>query len=386
MAEMGGTACRMIEVRQIEAGGNLSDFLNVVDSIYAGDPNYVRPINMDLKERLSPKKNPFFEHGEAAAFTAHRHGECVGRISASIDREHLDRHKDDTGFFGFFDTIDDPEVASELISHAEAWLRARGMKRARGPFSLSINEESGCLVSGFDSPPVLLCAHHRAYQGGLIEKSGYAKVKDLFGWKYVVSELKARVKKAHEEILALPEVTSRPASLKHVERDVNMIVDVFNDAWSDNWGFVPSTRTEVRKMAADFKLILEPQITRIAFIDGEPAAVAVALPNINEMIGDLRGRLFPLGLPKLLYRLKVQGPRSAYRHVRKYAALSAFLYGELALSGKRIGIEWGELGWTLEDNGAVNAGIRSMGGQHYKTYRIYEKVLDSGAPQKAGAS
>ncbi|WP_394825157.1 hypothetical protein [Pendulispora albinea] len=377
----------MIEVRQIEAGGNLRDFLNVVDSIYASDPHYVRPLNMDIKDRLDPKKNPFFEHGDAVAFTAHRHGECVGRISASIDREHLDRHKDDAGFFGFFDTIDDPEVAAALIARAESWLRARGMKRARGPFSLGINEETGCLVNGFDSPPVFLCPHHRPYQGGLIEKSGYAKVKDLFGWKYMVGELGPRVKKAHQEIASLPEVTCRPTSLKHVERDVSLIVDVFNDAWSDNWGFVPSTRSEVRKMAADFKLILEPQITRIAFIDGEAAAVAVALPNINEMIGDLRGRLAPFGLPKLLYRLKVQGPRSArliilgirrkYRHVRKYAALSAYLYGELAMSGKRIGIEWGELGWTLEDNGAVNAGIKLMGGKHYKTYRIYEKSLST---------
>ncbi|WP_394835130.1 hypothetical protein LVJ94_52390 [Pendulispora rubella] len=375
----------MIEVRQIGEGGNLSDFLNVVDSIYAGDPQYIRPLDMFVKDQLNTKKNPFFEHGEAAFFTAHRHGECVGRISASIDREHLDRYKDDTGFFGFLDTIDDPDVARALIDKAESWLKARGIKRARGPFSLSINEESGCLVKGFDTPPVFLCSHHRPYQGGLIEQAGYAKAKDLFGWKYMVSDMTPRVKRGHDEIRALPEVTSRMGSLKDIERDVGIFVDVFNDAWSDNWGFVPFTRNEVRKMAADFKLILQPEITRIVSIDGEPAAVAVTLPNLNEMIPDLRGSLFPFGWAKLLYRLKVQGPRSArliilgvrrkYRNVRKYAGLSAFLYGELALSGKRIGIEWGELGWTLEDNGAVNAGIKVMGGKNYKTYRIYEKSL-----------
>jgi len=375
----------MIEIRQIEPGGRLADFLNVVDSIYATDPHYIRPLDMDLKDRLHPKKNPFFEHGEAVAFTAHRHGECIGRITASIDREHLDRYKDDTGFWGFIDTINDAEVAAALISRAETWLKARGIKRVRGPFSLNINEESGCLVHGFDDPPVFMSAHHRPYQGELIEKAGYSKVKDLFGWKYMVGELNSRVKKAHEDILQMPEVTSREGSLKDIQRDVDIIVDIFNDAWSDNWSFVPFTQTEVRKMASDFKLLLEPQITRLVYIDGEPAAVAVAIPNLNEMIGDLRGRLFPLGLPKLLYRLKVQGPRSArliilgirrkYRHVRKYAGLSLFLYGELALSGKRIGVEWGELGWTLEDNGPVNTGIKLMGGKHYKTYRIYEKAL-----------
>lgn len=377
----------MIEIRQTQPGGDLTDFLNVVDVVYAGDGHYVRPLNMDVKDRLNPKKNPFFEHGEAAFFTAHRGGRCVGRISATIDREYLDRYKDATGFFGFFDTVEDEEVAKALMARAEQWLRERGMKRAIGPLSLNINEESGCLVSGFDTSPVFLNAHHRAYQGGLIERAGYVKAKDLFGWKYTVGELSPRTKKAYEEIKGYPEVTSRPVSMKHVERDVNIVVDVFNDAWSDNWGFTPLTRNEVTKMAADFKLILEPAITRIAFIDGEPAAVAVALPNLNALIGDLHGRLFPLGLPKLLYRLKVEGPKSArliilgirkkYRNVRKYAGLSLYLYAELNESGKRIGIEWGELGWTLENNSLVNTAIKLMGGKHYKTYRVYEKPLAS---------
>jgi hypothetical protein len=375
----------MIEIRQIQPGANLSDFLNVVDTIYADDAHYVRPLNQDLKDRLNPKRNPFFEHGEATIFTAYKDGKCVGRITGTIDREYLDRHKDDTGFWGFLDTVDDEEVAKALIARAESWLRERGMKRAIGPFSLNINEEIGCLVSGFEHPPTILNPHHRSYQGGLIEKAGYTKAKDLYGWRYSVGELTTRTAKAQQEIKSLPEVTFRPVSMKHVERDVNIIVDVFNDAWSDNWGFTPLTRTEVRKMASDFKLILEPAITRIAFIDGEPAAVAVAIPNINSMIKDLGGSLFPLGLPKLLYRLKVEGPRSArviilgirkkYRQVRKYAGLSLFLYAELNESGKRIGMEWGELGWTLENNSLVNTAIKLMGGKHYKTYRVYERAL-----------
>lgn len=379
----------MIEVKETAPGGDLTDFLGVVATIYANDPNYIRPLDMDLSDRLHPKKNPFFEHGEAALFTAYKKGKCVGRISASIDREHLARYKDDTGFFGFFDTIDDDDVAKALLNAAERWLAGKQMKRARGPMSLSINEEIGTLIEGFDYPPVLLMGHNLPYQAGLIERQGYAKSKDFFAWRYTVGEVNKRTKKAQDDIKAMPEVTSRPVDKSEVERDVKIVTDIFNDAWSENWGFVPLTRKEVEKMASDFKLILDPEITRIVSIDGEAAAVAVALPNVNELIRDLDGKLFPVGLLKLLWRLKITGPKSGrlvilgirkkYRHVRKYAALSAFLFAELNDSGKKIGYEWGELGWTLEDNGAVNAAIRLMGAKLYKKYRVFDKQLNVGA-------
>ncbi len=374
-----------IDIRQVSQGGNLKDFLDVVSRIYRDDPVFARPLDQDLKDRLSAKKNPFFQHGEGTAFTAHQGGECVGRITASIDRDHLGRYKDDTGFWGFFDTIDDAEVASSLLGRAEEWLRMRGIKRARGPISISIWEEIGCLVEGFDTPPFIYMPHHRPYQAKLIEGAGYAKAKDFFAWSYVVGDLNARTRKARDEIRGLPEVTSRMVSYKDMERDVALIMEIFNDAWSENWGFVPVTPAEVRKTAADFKLFLIPEITRIVSIDGEPAAVAVAVPNLNELVADLRGKLFPLGILKLLYRLKVAGPKSGrvmilgirkkWRHVKKYAGLSVFLFGELNESGKRIGMTHGELGWTLEDNGPVNMGIKLMGGKPYKRYRVFERAL-----------
>jgi len=375
-----------IEIREVKPGGNLGDFLDVVSTIYAKDPVFVRPLDQDLKDRLSQKKNPFFEHGEGAAFTAHDGGgACVGRITASIDREHLERYHDGTGFFGFLDTIDDAQVSGALLAKAEEWLRARGMKTVRGPVSMNVNEEMGCLVEGFDTPPYILMPHHWPYQAGLIEKAGYAKVKDLHAWSYAVGDLNARTKRAHDGITAMPEVTARMVSYKDMERDVELIMDVFNDAWSDNWGFVPLTRSEVRKMASDFKLFLIPEITRIASIEGEPAAVAVAIPNLNELLGDLGGKLFPFGLIKLLYRLKIVGPktgrllilgiRKKWRNVKKYAGLSIYLYAELNDSARRIGMTGGELGWTLEDNGPVNAGIRAMGAKPYKRYRVFEKAL-----------
>jgi hypothetical protein len=375
----------MLEIRQVPMGGDVKDFLDVVDYIYANDRHYIRPLDQDLKDRLNPRKNPLFEHAEGTIFLAYRNGKCVGRITATVDHEHLARYKDATGFWGFFDTVDDEEVAKELLARAEAWLRGKGMTRARGPVSMSINEELGCLVEGFDSPPVFMNPHHLPYQGGLIEKAGYAKLKDVFGWHYTVGELNPRAKRGFDEIKALPEVTTRRANPKDLVRDVQIIVDIFNDAWCENWGFVPATNKEVAKMASDFKLILEPELTRIISIDGEPAAVAVALPNLNEMARDLHGKLFPFGLVKLLYRMKVEGPKSArliilgirkkFRNVRKYAGMSAYLYAELNESGKRLGIGWGELGWTLEDNGAVNAGIRMMGAKLYKKYRVFDKAI-----------
>lgn len=373
-----------IEIRELSRGGKLEHFLGVVDDIYRDDPNYIRPLDLEIKSRIS-RRSPFFEHGEAAFFLAYENGKCVGRCSAQIDHEHLQRHKDEAGFFGFFDTKDDPRVASALIGAARRWLADRGMKRIRGPFSLNINDETGCLVEGFDMPPMVMMPHHRTYQGALIESAGLSKHKDLFAWRYSTGDVPTRVQKAHDDIEALPEVYSRHVDPKELERDVRLVMDVFNDAWSDNWSFVPYTQNELAKLAKDFKLILDPSITYIAYVRGEPAAVALAIPNLNEAITDLKGRLFPLGAAKLLYRAKVRGIQSArlailgirrkFRAERKYAGLSLYLYHKLNDSGRRSGYTWGELSWTAEDNGPVNAGIRVMGGKVYKKYRVYEAVL-----------
>ncbi len=373
-----------VEIRETELGGNLHDFLNVVDYIYRDDEMYVRPLDFDLKQRLSPK-NPFFEHAEGTTFTAWSNGWCVGRCTAQIDREHLSRYKDDVGFFGFLDTVEDAEVAKALLERAGDWLSRRGMKKIRGPLSLNINEETGCLVEGFDTPAMILMPHHLPYQGGLIEKAGFEKKKDVYAWRYTVGEVPKRAKKAHDEIEAMSEVKSRHVDKSHLERDVRVIMDVFNDAWSENWGFVPLTENELRKMASELKPILIPELTYITEIDGEPAAVALALPNVNELIGDLHGRLFPLGLPKLLYRLKVTGAKTArlvilgirkkFRGQKRYGGLSLYLYTKMNHAGEELGIKWGELSWTLEDNAPVNIGIKVMGGKIYKRYRVYERDL-----------
>jgi hypothetical protein len=373
-----------VNIRTTPVGGGLEDFLNVVTPIYRGDPNYVRPLDMDLKRRLDPK-NPFFEHAEGTIFTAYKGGRCVGRCTAQIDRAHLARHQDGAGFFGFFDTIEDEEVSKALLDSAAEWLSRRGMKRMRGPISLSLHEELGCLVEGFDMPPMMLMPHHRPYQGGLIEKAGLSKIKDAYAWRYSVGEVPPRAQKAHDEIAGLPEVRVRTVDMKNFEADVNTILDVFNDAWEDNWGFVPATPSEAKRLADELKLIVYPELAYIAEVDGEAAAVALALPNLNELIRDCDGKLFPVGLPKLLWRLKVAGAKTArlmilgirkkHRNQRKYAGLSTHLYVKLNQAGKRSGIQWGELSWTLEDNAPVNVAIKFMGGKIYKRYRVYEKEL-----------
>ena len=375
-----------IELRELSSGKKvLKDFLNVVDRIYEGESNYVRPLDFDVSDRLDPKKNPFFEHAEGTGWVAYQDGRPVGRITAQIDREHLARHKDGAAFFGFLDTINDADVTETLLAEATAWAKSRGMARLRGPFSLNINEECGCLVEGFDSPPNAMMTYHRPYQGGLIETAGLKKVKDLYSWGYEVGRVPPRAQRAYDEIAAMPEITVRPVDTKNMLADVEVVMDIFNDAWSDNWGAVPLTQNELKKMADDFKLILVPELTKLVFINGEAAAVSIAVPNINEAISDLGGQLFPFGFTKLLWRLKVRGVktgrlvilgiRKRFRNIRRFGGLSAYLYVAMNQAAHLIGLNSGELGWTLEDNAAINTAIRLMGGRVVKRYRLYEKDI-----------
>ncbi|MBL8715719.1 MAG: hypothetical protein JNL79_06970 [Myxococcales bacterium] len=377
----------MSDVQIVERpfGVDTQRFLDVARAVYRDDPNMVIPLDMDMGDRFDPKKNPFFEHAEGTTFIAVRNGKDVGRCTAQIDKEHIARYADATGFFGFLDTIDDPAVAKALLDAAAAWLTARGMKRMRGPLSLSINEELGVLVEGFDTPPAIMMPHHRPYQAGLIEKAGLVKEKDFFAWRYDVGEPPPRARRAHDDIMKIPGLRIRTLDKSQMERDTRIVMEIFNDAWQDNWGFVPMTEGELKKMAADLKMILVPDLALVAEVDGEVAAISVALPNINEMIGDLDGKLFPFGFAKLLYRLKVKGPTSArliilgikkkFRIQKKFGGLSAALYVEMNDRGKRLGMKWGELSWTLEDNHPVNLGIKMMGGKVYKRYRVYVRDL-----------
>ncbi len=375
-----------VDIREHTPGGDLQDFIKFPHTLYRDTEAWVPPLRKEVKDRLSPKHNPFFKHAQVTLFTAWRGGEVVGRCSAQIDHEHLRRHQDQTGFFGFFDTVDDPEVALALLGAAERWLKARGMRAVRGPLSLSINEEVGVLTQGFDKPPMIMMPYHHPYQANLIGQCGYGPIKELLAWHYEAGKLPQRATRAWDQVQQMPEVTIRSVNVSRMDEELHTIMEVFNDAWSDNWGFVPATEAEVKKVAKDLKLIVEPELAYIVEIHGRAAAICVALPNLNAAIQDLDGRLRPTNLLKLLWRIKVKhlssarlmmlGVRKEFRHSKRYGALPLAMYVELYKRGTRKGYNWGELSWTLEDNAPINIAIRALGGRVSKRYRLYEKSIE----------
>jgi hypothetical protein len=374
-----------IRIREHRPGHDLEEFLRVPELLYDGDPGFVTPLRLEMKERLTPAKNPFFQHAEVALFTAYQDGKLAGRISAQIDRQHLARYQDGCGLYGFFDTINDPRVGKALVDSAASWLKQRGMLRMRGPFSLSIWDEAGTMIEGHAEPSTYGIPYHRVYQDAITTAAGLSKCKDLLSWNYVIADAPARAQRALADVAAMPEVRIRSARLSHIEEDVRIIMEIFNDAWSDNFHFVPLTEAELIKMSKDMRLFLDENIALIAEIDGKPAAFSFAVPNLNEALVDLHGRLFPLGLPKLLYRLKIKRTKSArlialgikkeFRAKKRYGGLSTAIYAEMTRRGAQVGYERCELGWTLEDNRPVNLGIRAMGAEVYKRHRVYEKSL-----------
>lgn len=371
-----------IEIVPVEPGKKLDAFLRLPRDLYADDPAFVPPLDMMVKDLLTPKSNPFFDHAEVALFTAKRGGKVVGRISAQVDREHLKKHDDATGFFGFFDTIDDDEVGKALIEAAQQWLRAKGMKRMRGPLSLSINDESGTLVDGFEHPNVLLMPHHKPYQDRVAKAAGLEKAKDLYGFRWEMQKLNKRADRAAEAIAQYPEVRLREADF---ENEIDELIQIQDDAWCHNWGHVSMTSKQAKHFAKDLALLIDRRITVVAEINGELGAMCLAVPNLNEAIADLGGKLLPFGFAKLIYRLKVKNPKSGrlvmlgikekFRNQKRYGYLSMAMVAKVAEAGRQAGYEWGELGWTLEDNTPINLLCRAAGGKHYRTYRLYEQAI-----------
>lgn len=376
-----------IEVRQHEPGKDTADFIRAGFEVFRGDPAWVPPLDMMTKERLDPRKDPVHRHAEVALFTAWKEGRLVGRTSATVDRAWLDTWKDDTGHFGYFDTVDDEEVARALLDRAEEWLAGKKMKRVNGPMSLTATQEIGLLVEGFEHPPVVDMAHSRPYQARLAERCGYVKEKDLYAWRYEdATGFNERTHKAWEQIKATPEIVLRSVDMKKLRAELGLIMEIYNETWAGKWGYVPVSPEELDKMAADLGLVLDPDVAFIAEIEGQPAGMCIMVPNLNEVIADLGGKMFPFGWAKLLYRTKVAHPvstrlillgvREAFRkNVKRYGALSAGMYVEVAKRGIGKGYKWAELSWTREDDAPINLGIRSMGAKIYKRYRVYQKEL-----------
>lgn len=379
-----GFMVHSVSVRPVRGKADLRAFLDVPFSLYRDDPNWVAPLYFERQEHLDPRKNPYFRHAEAELFLAERDGRPVGRISAQLCALRSARYQDGVGQFGFLEAEDDAGVVAALAAAAGGWLRQRGATRMQGPFSFSINDESGLLIHGFDTPPSMMMGHARPYYAPQLEALGFRKAKDLIAYDFAdTGALPRGVASAAAKARADGDIVIRPLDKKRLAEELRAIVAIANDAWSDNWGFVPWTDEEMAALGKNLRILVTGDYVAIAEYRGEPAAMAVSLPNINDWLVDLNGRLLPFGWAKLAARLFGGPPRSVRIPLmglrRKYhgTALGAVL-GMSTIARVRDyhtarGTTRAELSWILEDNKPMRNIIEAFGGRPYKTYRIYEK-------------
>jgi hypothetical protein len=374
----------MLDVKPVEGRRQTKEFIRLPGRLSAADPNWVEPLWFERREFLSPHKNAFFKHAEVALWLAWRDGRVVGRISAQVDLLAPDVDGLKLGYFGMLASEENPETLAALFKTAEEWLAGRGVAVVRGPFDLSINQTSGLLVEGFDTPPSLMMGHDQPWLGGGVESMGYAKAKDLVAYRMDVRDgLFERLRKLAER--DSEGVVTRSLDMRRYREEIALIASIFNDAWADNWGFTALNEAEMEAMGNEMKPILDPNLVKIAELHGEPVAFIVLLPNINEMIADLGGRLLPVGWLKLLWRLKFAPMRSGrvpLMGVRKEHSGSLLgkilplkLIYALQDHGLSRGLEELELSWLLEDNMPVRRVVEMVGGKLVKTYRVYEKRL-----------
>ncbi|MDP4822825.1 MAG: dATP pyrophosphohydrolase [Aestuariivirgaceae bacterium] len=381
---MTGDKMAGITIRQVRDARDRKAFLDLPFRLYANDPAWVPPLYVERDDHLT--KNPFFQHAEAQLFLAERDGQVVGRISAQIDRLHLERYNDATGQFGFIEAEDDPAIFAALFAAAESWLKARGMKRVQGPFSFSINEETGLLIDGFNTPPYIMMGHAKPFYDARVQAQGFAKAKDVIAYEYdLKTPMPRAITRMIEKNKASGKLKLRPMSKKHLARDLEIIISIFNDAWSENWNFVPMTDAEVKALGQVLKWLVTEGHIAIAEYEGEAAAMIVTLPDINGWIHDLSGKLLPFNWAKLLwrvlftpekgFRVPLMGVRKAYRSTAAGAILAFAVIDTVHEYHRKRGTFMSELSWILEDNMPMRRIIEALGGVPYKTYRIYEKAI-----------
>jgi GNAT superfamily N-acetyltransferase len=375
-------ARRALEVRPVASQRELNKFIKLPWRLYRNEPNWVPPLVFDRKRFLDRSRNPFFKHAEVELFIAWRGDEPVGRISAQIDRNFNEFQHHAWGMFGFFECVDDPEVARLLLDTAAEWLRVRGRDRMVGPMDFTTNDECGLLVAGYDRLPTILTNWHHPYYPGLIEGAGLTKAMDLYMWSLDVTQrdhVHPAIWRVAAEVESKYGITVRNMRKKDMEAEIGRFLEVYNAAWERNWGFVPLTEEEVRHYAKDLKQILDENWAFIAEKDGEPVGAALTLPDYNQVFRHLNGRLLPFGWAKFLwYKRKIDrvrvfalGVKPEYQHT----GAGALLYERHWDAGERTHQGRGETGWTLESNKPMNRAMERMGGKIVRTYRVYEKLL-----------
>ncbi|HET8955061.1 MAG TPA: hypothetical protein VFN18_05330 [Solirubrobacterales bacterium] len=375
-----------VSIRPVRTRSELKRFVKVPFRLHRESEQWVPPLIFERMQFLDRKKNPWFEHGEAEYFLAERDGEVVGRISAHLDHRWDSYQGGKDAMFGFFEAAEDPEVVRALFDAATEWALARGRKRLLGPMDFTTNDEIGILIEGFERKPMILEPWHPPYYQRLIEAEGFGKAMDVLMWELRMGELKEGEKfdpsihEAADKALRDEGIVIRNMRKRDMANEVRRFMDVYNEAWGDNWGFVPITDAEVEFQAKNLKQVLDEEWTFMAEKDGEVVGAALTLPDINRVMAGLNGRLLPFGWAKFLLgkrkidRLRVfaLGVKHDYRHT----GVAAGLYLEhIKMAAKPDKIKWGEMGWILETNKPMNRAMEGMGGKVVKKYRLYERSL-----------
>jgi hypothetical protein len=374
-----------IEILAVGDKALLRRFIRVPSEVHKRDDAWITPLTMEREEAFSPKDNEFLRRAEVRFWIARRDGRDIGRISAQIDPLAQRTDGERIGHFGCLSAENDPRVFAALVGTAEDFLRSRHVTRVRGPFSLSINEETGLLVEGFSTPPMLLMGHDPDYAAAQLEALGYRKEKDTFAY---LLDMETPMSASARRMLGRPlppSVKMRRLNFKDYANDIRKMVDIYNDAWSGNWGFVPLTDEEADELAKRMRMLLDDRLVWFAEVNGEAVAFIVLLPNINEAIRDLDGRLWPFGWAKLLWRLKshrvksarvpLMGMRRSLSGTLIGSALPLQLIGAILPAPAIFGFRSIELSWILEDNLPMRRILERLGARAYKTYRIYGKKL-----------
>ncbi len=374
----------VVTITEVSGRKALNTFISVPWLIYKDDPCWVPPLIAERKDAFSPK-HPYFEHAKWQTWIAWRGGRAVGRISAQVDELHQQRYDTKTGFFGLLEAVDDHQVFKALFDAAETWLRSQGMRQVAGPFSLGINQEIGILVEGFDTPPYVMTPHSLPYYDAAIQQCGYLPAQDLLA--YELNSTTLTIPRVMQALLnrSADRIKVRPLQRRKKAAELEMIRDIFNDAWENNWNFVPFTRKEFAAIGKELLMLLPDDFIQIAELDNEAVAFVVLIPNINEAIASLDGRLFPFGWARLLWRLKVKFPKSArvalmgvrkkHQNTRFGPALAYTVIKQSMDAGQARGLQRAEMSWVLEHNHATRNIIESIGGEISKRYRMYDKYI-----------
>ena len=365
-----------VDVVAADGRRGLKTFIHYPWPLYRNDPYWVAPLLIEQYRLFNPRKNPFLQHSEIHPFLAKRRGKVVGRVAAIVNGNYNRHHQVNHGFFGFFESINDQAVAGALFDHVRDWFAARDVHTVYGPMNPSINHECGLLVDGFDSSPAVIMTYNPRYYVDLYEGYGLTNVHDLWAYTMVSpDQLPRKVRVAAERARRTGKYTTRYPDLKHFREEARILHDLYNHAWSRNWGFCPMSEAEFEDTAKRLREVIVPELVVIAEHEGEPVAFMLAVPDINQALKHARGRLLPFGLLKILYhkrhikrlRVVLMGMRREHAH----SGVVGLLYAQFIQNGMRLGYHEAELSWILPEN-PLNRMLRALGAEVYKTYRVYE--------------